>query len=96
MPNYRPKGTDYMRELARRGAEKSVETRRKKKVIKMALAEYASSHGIDLDAALACAKPAKRENRSGGSHDTDWRCPYCRRFNSIKRRLCAEMRSQSR
>jgi hypothetical protein len=54
----------------------------------MILGEYAGAW-IDLDAALV-AKPAKRPKLSGGSHDTDWRCPYCRHFNSIKRRLCAQ------
>jgi hypothetical protein len=70
-------------------SEKSVKTRQEKKAVKMALAEFATAHGIDLDAALV-AKPAKRPNISGGSQDTDWRCPYCRRFNSIKRHLCAK------
>ena len=31
-----------------------------------------------------------RAKRSGGSHDNDWRCPTCRRFNSEKRRACAK------
>jgi hypothetical protein len=43
MPNYSPKGADYMRELARRGAEKSVKTRQEKKAMKMALAESQSA-----------------------------------------------------
>jgi hypothetical protein len=94
MPNYRPKGTEYMRELGRRGAEKSVKTRQERKAMKI-LAQYASAHGFDLPAAPVCAKPAKRPNLSGGSHDTDWRCAKknCRHFNSTKRRLCAKCQS---
>jgi len=31
-----------------------------------------------------------RKNISGGSHDSDWHCPYCRHYNSIQRRCCAK------
>jgi hypothetical protein len=93
MANHSPKGAEYMRTLARRGAEKSVETRRKKKALKILIADYATQHGIKLDPASLDVRPAKRPNRSGGSHDTDWRCPCCRHFNSIKRRACAKCHS---
>lgn len=89
MPNYSAKGVEKMRALARLGGLKSAETRRLKRAMKI-LAPYARERGIDLDAVLAGAEPVMRPNLSGGSHDTDWRCPYCRRFNSTKRRSCAK------
>jgi hypothetical protein len=40
-------------------------------------------------AAEEIAELLRPTNRSGGSHDLDWRCPYCRHFNSIQRWSCA-------
>ena len=39
---------------------------------------------------LVPAELLTRPNLSGGSHDNDWPCPYCRHVNSIKRLSCAE------
>jgi hypothetical protein len=91
MPNYSAKGVEKMRALARLGGLKSAETRRLKRVERI-VTQYARDRGIDLGPALVSTEPVKRPNRSGGSHDTDWRCPRrdCRHFNSIKRRLCAK------
>jgi len=93
MPNYHAKGTEYMRELARRGGLKSGETRRLKKAMRI-IAEHAEQKGIpvtqDPIATLLEAGFLEPENRSGGSHDTDWRCPACHHFNSIKSRACAK------
>jgi hypothetical protein len=79
-----------MRALARRGGEKSGEARRLKKAAKILAGEYATKHGIDLDPAVLDARPVNAPNRSGGGHDSDWRCPHCRHFNTIKRRMCAK------
>jgi hypothetical protein len=67
-----------MRELAPRGGRASAETRRKNKAAKI------------LGLPPVPAELLTRPNRSGGSHDNDWRCPYCRHVNSIKRQSCAE------
>ena len=84
MPNYTPKGAETMRKLARTGGLKSAETRRRTRD-RNSLME---SLGRDpIPAAMLKAKPP---NRSGGSPETDWRCPQCRHFNSIKRRMCAK------
>jgi len=78
MPNYRAKGGYYMRALASRGGVAIGETRRKKKIAEL----------LGLDPVPA--ELLERPKLSGGSHDTDWRCPYCRHVNSIKRQACAE------
>jgi hypothetical protein len=36
-----------------------------------------------------CEELLRPEDRRGGSHNNDWRCPACYHFNSIKRRGCA-------
>jgi len=41
------------------------------------------------------ARLCERPSRSGGSHATDWRCPSCHRFNSIKCRACAKCKAVS-
>ena len=74
-----------MRALARRRAEK----RHKKTIEKILIGQYANDRGIDL-AGPPDVPAVKRPNLSGGSHDTDWPCPYCRHVNSIKRRSCAK------
>lgn len=83
MPNYLPKGREYMRDLGRRGGTKSGETRRINAVVPC-LPGFEN-----LGRIIAAVADLNRPNHSGGSRDTDWRCPYCRRFNSIKKRLCA-------
>jgi len=88
MANYQSKGLERMRELGRRGGENSGKTRQEKRAVKI-LVGYAAERGIDLTAALLDSGPAERLNRSGGSLDTDWRCPTCHHFSNIKRRLCA-------
>ena len=97
MPNYCPKGVKYMRQLARRGGLKSGETRRGKRAMRI-IAQHAREKGIDpslflLPAPVIDAGMLERPNRSGGSHDTDWRCPGCHHFNSIKRRACAKCKA---
>jgi hypothetical protein len=77
-----------MRLLGQRGGLKSGEVRRAKRLMRL-LGLSAPAREIKLDATVPHVEPVERPNRSGGSHDTDWRCPYCRRFNSIKRRSCA-------
>jgi len=79
-----------MRARARRGGLKSGEARRKKKVVTALIAQYARETDTDLDPASLDVRPVKRPNLSGGSHDTDWRCPFCRHYNSTKRRSCAK------
>jgi hypothetical protein len=82
-------GPADMRLLGKRGGLKSGEVRRAKRLMRL-LGPYASTRGIELDTEAPPAEPVERPNRSGGSHDTDWRCPYCRHCNSIKRRSCAK------
>ena len=93
MPNYHAKGEERMRKLGRQGGLASGEARRLKKVQKI-LMVCASEMGEDLSILLIYdelrrAGLLKRSKRSGGSHDDDWRCPYCRRFNGIQRYVCA-------
>lgn len=78
-----------MRELARRGGLKSGEARRLKRVERI-LTAYAKERGIAAPAISEPFGPVKGPNRSGGSHETDWRCPYCQHFNTVKRYLCAK------
>jgi len=86
MPNYRPKGAENMRALAQLSVLKRAEVQRKKKAAAI-LRDHATTKKIELP---PDPEPYKRPNLSGGSHDNDWPCPYCRRVNSIKRRSCAE------
>ena len=67
-----------MRKLASVGGVASGEARRRKKVARM------------LGMPEIPSELAKRPNRSGGSHDGDWRCAKCRGFNSIKSRSCSK------
>ena len=46
----------------------------------------ATGRRFTLDEIAEAMRPV---NRRGGSHDLDWRCPHCRRFNSIRRESCA-------
>ena len=98
MSNHCPKGTNYMRELARRGGIKCGETRRLQRAMRI-IAEYArhkeTAGTHDPIAALVDMVAFQRENRSGGSHDTDWRCPRCHHFSSIKSRACAKCKAVS-
>ena len=56
----------------------SGETRHRKKVARM------------LGMPEIPAELAKQPNRSGGSHENDWRCATCRGFNSINSRSCSK------
>jgi hypothetical protein len=76
--NYLPKSQENMRVLARLGVDARAKERRKDQV-----AEIAEIPPVP-------AELLTRPNLSGGSHDNDWRCPYCRNINSIKRHACAE------
>lgn len=98
MPNYCPKGVSYMRELARRGGLKSGERRRGTRAMRI-LSEYAQEKGIaslpDPIETLLEAGFFQPENCSGGSHYTEWRCPNCHHFNSIRSRACAQCKAVS-
>lgn len=110
MANYLPKGRERMRALARRGGLASGETRRLKRVGRIA-GEWAhrkwrislpvipddgySAAAHELRGIIGlrytleeCEEALKPTDRRGGSHDTDWRCPDCHRFNSIRSRQC--------
>src|SRR5262245_35736629 len=92
MANYNQKGRERMAALGRKGGIKSGETRR----------YYALSRGLDalLSIYMTCrsggctdeqvAEALVPEERRGGSHDSDWRCPHCHHFSSSKRRACRE------
>jgi hypothetical protein len=43
-----------------------------------------------LEIDLTPAALVERPRCAGGSHDTDWWCPECERFNSTKRRSSAK------
>jgi hypothetical protein len=93
MANYCAKGEEYMRELARRGGVASGKARRFRKFEDFLLV-CAIEPGEDLSMlllynALRRAGLLKGPKLSGGSHETDWRCPECHHFNSEKRRACA-------
>ena len=96
MANYCAKGKEYMREL---GGLKSGERRRLNRVGRI-IGLYALEKGNPMPLLVHEMLPmpgiaAEEPNRSGGSHDSDWRCvnPECRHFNSIKRRACAKCRT---
>jgi len=80
MANDRPKGTEVMRTIAPLGGVASGVTRHKQKVARI------------LGMEPVPAEVPKSPNRSGGSHDFDWRCPECGHFSSIKNRACAKCR----
>jgi len=65
--NYRAKGAEFMRNLARTGGLKSGETRRRLRELK----ELTKSE----ERIPAAMLKAKRPSPSGGSHVNDWRCP---------------------
>jgi hypothetical protein len=91
MPNPKPKGLDKMKELGRRGGQASGEKRHEVTLMKL-LSPYAEKHGISVEpeVLLAGVEPERRPNRSGGSHDLDWRCSAFHAFNSIQRRMCGK------
>lgn len=85
-----------MRELARRGGLKSGVTRWENRIMWF-LWQGAAEQGMKVAAAIIDYNLLrggfyKEPNRSGGSHDTDWRCPECGHFSSIKNRACAKCR----
>ncbi len=64
----------------------------------MFAAHASAAWGADMSIALVFdgllrAGLLNSPKRSGGSHDTDWRCPACHHFNSIKRLACGECKS---
>jgi hypothetical protein len=103
MPNLRPKGIEYMRELGRRGGLRSGETRNLKRVARIAgIVQPATEAERHVVAACDVWETTGRRfsleqileemrpvDYRGGSHGTDWRCPKCRRFNTFKRGSCA-------
>jgi hypothetical protein len=96
MPNYSPKGVQRMRELGRQGGLKSGETRRLNAHM-LRMAAYVTAcdglgRGITGEQIIEAMRP---EDRSSGCHDTDWRCPNCHHFNSIKSRACAKCNTVS-
>jgi len=86
MANYLPKDADEMRERARLGGIKSGETRRLKRVNGTVCA-IAAKQGLYVEPWPA-SRPRPHYLRPGGSHDTDWRCPHCDRFNHIQTHRC--------
>ena len=71
-----------MRKLVRTGGLKGSETRRRLRELKKRVKSP--------DPVSAAMLKAKRPSFSGGWHVNDLRCPQCRQYNSIKRRLCAK------
>src|SRR3974390_988529 len=97
MATYKRKRVAHIREIGRQGGLKSGETRRLARVRRI-ITEYASQKGIPLPPDITEILPEsilKRESRAGGSHDTDWRCPKCHHFNSIKSRACSKCQTGS-
>jgi len=95
MANYCAKGGEYMRELGRRGGLKSGEKRRLDRVglmLGFSALDRGDSTLLLGEAIQQLARAEKRPNRSGGSHETDWRCPECGHFSSIQNRACAKCR----
>lgn len=79
-----------MRALGRLGGIKSGETRRLNAVTLRMAAFYlvweATGHRFTPEETVEAMRPP---DLSSGDHDTDWRCPHCYHFNSIRRRACA-------
>jgi len=97
MGTYKGKPAAHMREIGCQGGFKSGETRLLNRVDRI-VAEYAAEKGIPLPPDITEILPEsilKRESRAGGSHDTDWRCPKCHHFNSIKSRGCSKCQTVS-
>jgi len=94
MANRNPKGVELMRNLGHAGGKASGEARRLKayeldmlKAIIFRTCSWEDFLASTPEQLLA--RHVFREKRSGGSHDSDWRCPKCKTFNSIKGRVCA-------
>jgi hypothetical protein len=97
MGTYKRKRDAHIREIGRQGGLASGETRRLARVRRI-ITEYASRKGIGVPPDITETQPEsilKRESRAGGSHDTDWRCPKCHHFNSIKSRACSKCQTPS-
>ena len=88
MANYLPKNADEMRERARLGGIKSGETRRLKRANRIVCA-IAAEQGIYVEPWRA-SRPRSHRPRPGGSHDSDWRCPLCHRFNHTQTHRCQQ------
>lgn len=90
MPNYKPKGIETMRNLGRVGGKKSGEARRRLAVERRMLSLVGAWEMCRDRLTLADFEEGavRLPDLSGGSHDTDWRCPNCRQFQSAKRWIC--------
>lgn len=91
MANNKPRPVEYMRDLGRRGGLKSGETRhevRGRRILTKCAAQKGTGVPLDLldPTEIWPESILKRDSRTGGSHDTDWRCRKCHHFNSIKSR----------
>jgi hypothetical protein len=91
MANYLPKGRERMAELGQMAGRKSGETRRRNalliRMLDLASVQAKVDGNLTLDQVEEAMRPQKL---AGGNHDTDWRCPKCRHFNSIDRRMCSQ------
>ncbi len=97
MPNYLPKGRELMRELCRRGGQKSGRARRDTadelhilRIVVFGAIPVEEAWNSTPAELIERATKASRRGRSGGSHDTDWRCPHCHHYNHIERHSCAK------
>jgi uncharacterized paraquat-inducible protein A len=94
MPNYLAKGVERMRELGRQGGLKSGETRRANAfTLRMAAFYVVWDMTGKHFSPVHILEAMRPEDRSSGDHDTDWRCPACHHFNSIKSRACAKCKA---
>jgi hypothetical protein len=96
MANYSAKGIALMRELGRRGGVKSGETRRlNADTLRVAAFFAVSEMTRGRFTSVQIVEAMRPPDQSSGAHDTDWRCPHCHHFNSIKRRACAKCKAFS-
>jgi hypothetical protein len=97
MANHLAKGRERMRALGSAGGKKSGEARRlnayeldmlKALVFRTCTWEefWQSTPQELLDRHLF------REKHAGGSHESDWRCPKCRHYNTFKLGICSKCR----
>ena len=92
MANHNPKGLDRMRAMGHVGGIASGEARRLYAVQRRLanwsqMQQIAHAHGFTDDEIAQELVPV---DTRGGDHDTDWRCPQCRQFNSIETRQCSQ------
>ena|SRR5579862_7870710 len=96
MANNNAKGVERMRQLGRLGGVKSGEARRRN-AITLKLIPFLSvwdmtGQSFSGEEILEAMRPA---DLSSGDHDTDWRCPHCGHFTSLKSRSCARCKAVS-